>query len=515
MVKKVVNTIKTCHGFLSRPTMMLWLMTALGLASAGFAGWGLMHVTSLSARVESHDERMLSAAVDLKEQVAVYSKLTYDFLLQQDYSKMMVKEKQSNTTRQGIEQGLAQLVAVDDGNAAAHALVANIRTNVTQFLLLSDKALEAATEDGSATKARSILQDEVEPVFKSTQDSLSRLISSRKQFDVDRFYYMRSQAFMVIAMLVGLTALGAALIMGLRRHILNSHHHQAHPKPQPEKQPDAAETALQAVTAVAREIEEEDAARIEAQSLAKLAFANRLSRVRKESDDLRKLLQGLQAFAAVQQEAQKPLMPRGPASDEDINALVRQGDRISHAVGRIQNIHEQSKQFIDKLSEMMGGMQKLATEGNVVALNVTIELAKLQAQSGEVQEDKNRAVSEQIRTMATTAAAITGKLAMVLSQFRYTQEDFSRHAQELGEVRNMGNDALERVRGLLHTTGQSAARLTGRNEELAGYMPLLEQKMLELENQITQLQSIYAAEIEMTGEGITPRSFKVISGGAA
>jgi cell division protein ZapA (FtsZ GTPase activity inhibitor) len=494
--------------FMARPAMVLWLLACLATASGLFAAWGLLHVTSLSAKSETRDDRATTVAINLKEELASYSKLTYDFLLQQDFSKMMTKEKESNAARTAIDQNLNELAGIDP-NSSAHSAIEAIRTNVAQFLTLTDKALETAAEDGSATKARNFLQDQVEPAYKNAEEAVNQLLSSRDQFDVTRFKRMREQALMVIAALVGMTALGVVLLLSLRSHILHGviiRGEEAAIVPEDKKDPVNALSAMQSLM--------EEPLEVEARSLATLAFANRLSRVRKECDDLRKLVQGLAGFVPTQN-APVELPPNVRSNTQDMETLTRQGDKISHAVGRIQHIHDQSKQFIDKLNEMMNSVQKLATDGNVVALNVTIELAKLQAQAGGVHEEKNKFVSEQIRGLATSAASITGKLAMVLSQFRYTQEDFARHTGELMELRSAGTDALGRVREALETTGQSATRLTERRDELTEYLPNLEQKMGELENQISQLQSIYTADIETLGDGISQRSFKVISGGIA
>ncbi len=494
----LVAKLKRLRSLLARPTSMVWLLASLTLAVGVCAGWGLLHVTNLSAKFESRDGRASEIALDLREQISAYSKMTYDFLLQQDYSRMMVKEKQANSIRAGIEQNLSDLAAIND-NSPAHAAIESIRTNVTQFLVLTDKALETAAEDGSAAKARVYLQDQVEPAYKNAEEAVKQLLSSRDQFDVTRFHHMRGQAFMVIAALIGLMALGVIVLLTLRSHILNGHGTRVADEPA-DLPDDATHTML------------EESMDVEARSLATLAFASRLNRVRRESDDLRKLLQGLKAFIPATEEA--ATAPAKPPV-QDVEALSRQGEKIAHAVGRIQHIHDQSKQFIDKLSDMMNSVQKLATDGNVVALNVTIEMAKLQSQGGAVQEEKNKAVSEQIRALATSAAAITGKLAMVLSQFRYTQEDFTRHTGELMDVRNTGTEALERVRAALQSNGQSATRLSGQREELASYLPQLEKKMADLEIQISQLQQIYSSDIETATEGVTQRSFKVISGGAS
>lgn len=480
--------------FFQKPVVKVWVLAGLGLASTLFAGWGLLRITSLSAEFESHDDKLLVAAITLKEEVAAYSKLTYDFLLQQDFSHMMQKEKQSNATRAGIEQGLAELNQIDEGDKA-RPLADSIRANVTQFLSLTDKALESATEDGSVQKARSALQDSVEPTFKTAEDSLNEIIYSRQKFDQSRYHHLRAQALMVIAFLIGLTTLGIALLIGIRNHVLLGHAHI--PASAPQTEPASLD---------------EDARDVEARSLAALAFANRLSRVRKESDDLKKLLSGLQSFIAGEESKAAEIQP---GADADV--LARQEEKITHAVGRIQHVHDQSKQFIDKLNDIMSGMQKLATDGNVVSLNVTIELAKLQSQqTGKVEEEKNAKISEQIRALATSAASITGKLAMVVSQFRYAQEDFSHQTTALTTLSREGGEALGRLRQTVQSNGQMATKLSGQRHELAGYLPKLEKKMAELEQQISQLQAIYAEEVETAGgEGLTPRSFKVISGRAA
>jgi hypothetical protein len=497
-MQNVFAHLKERLRFFLKPISRVWLLAGLILVSMLLAGWGLLHITRYSAESENRDSKILSVALTLKEQVTDYSKLTYDFLLQQDFSKMMLKEKQSDAARESIEQGLAALGAMDK-SPDAHRKIESIRTNAMQFLVLTDKALETATEDGSAQKARGILQNQVEPAFQSANTSLAELINSSHDFDKNRYSRMRQQALMFIALLVGFTTLAATLIIKLRQHILYG----------------SAAMAL-AETYVPQEGENaatfSDDANVEARSLAALAFANRLSRVRKDSDDLKKLLSGLQAFIGGAEEE-----PTKPASPQDLDVLLRQGDKISHSVSRIQHIHDQARQFIDRLNDVMNGMQKLATDGNVVALNVTIELAKLQSgHSAGVDEDKNAKVSEHIRALATSAAGLTGKLAMVVSQFRYTQEDFTRHMGDLSSLQHIGADSLERVRTTLQTTGQNAATLSTQREEFAAYLPAIQHKMSELENQIAQLQAIYAAEIEAAGgEGIAPRSFKVISGGAA
>jgi hypothetical protein len=484
--------------FFLKPVSRVWLLAGLILVSTLLTGWGLLHITRYSAESEQRDSQILSVALQLKEQIADYSKLTYDFLLQQEYTRMMQKEKQSDTVRATIEEGLASLGAMDK-NPEAHSKIESIRTNVMQFLVLSDKALESATEDGSTQKARNVLQNQVEPAFRDANEALAHLIASGQTFDKNRYNRLRQQALMFIALLVGFTTLAATLLIRLRQHILHGAAAMALADtyiPQPGENP---ATYM-------------DDANVEARSLAALAFANRLSRVRKDSDDLKKLLSGLQGFIAGAEEA-----PVKPATPQDLDVLLRQGDKISHSVSRIQHIHDQARQFIERLNDVMNGMQKLATDGNVVALNVTIELAKLQSgHAAGVDEDKNAKVSEQIRALATAAASLTGKLAMVVSQFRYTQEDFTRHMGDLSSLQNIGADSLERVRTTLQSTGQSAAKLTTQREELAAYLPALQHKMSEMENQIAQLQAIYAAEIEAAGaEGIAPRAFKVISGGAA
>jgi hypothetical protein len=495
----VLAHLKERLRFFLKPISRVWLLAGLILVSMLLAGWGLLHITRYSAESENRDSKILSVALKLKEQVTDYSKLTYDFLLQQDFSRMMLKEKQSDAARESIEQGLAALASMDK-SADAHPKIENIRTNVLQFLVLTDKALETATEDGSAQKARGVLQNQVEPAFRNANESLAQLIYSGQEFDKNRYSRMRQQALMFIALLVGFTTLAATLIIKLRQHILHG-----------------SAAMVLAETYVPQEGENpatfSDDANVEARSLAALAFANRLSRVRKDSDDLKKLLSGLQAFISSGGAEE----PSRPATPQDLDVLLRQGDKINHSVSRIQHIHDQARQFIERLNDVMNGMQKLATDGNVVALNVTIELAKLQSgHSAGVDEDKNAKVSEHIRALATSAASLTGKLAMVVSQFRYTQEDFTRHMGDLSSLQNIGADSLDRVRSTLQTTGQNATKLATQREELAAYLPALQHKMSELENQIAQLQAIYAAEIEAAGgEGIAPRSFKVISGGAA
>ncbi|MBY0427644.1 MAG: MCP four helix bundle domain-containing protein, partial [Alphaproteobacteria bacterium] len=168
------------------PVMMLWFLAFLGVASTIFSVWGLWRITDLSVQFQNKDDRSLVLAVNLKEEIGSFSMLTYDFLLQQDFNRMMLKERQSNKTREDITQNLGNLTMLSTTGTAGTTIEA-IRYNVMQFLVLTDKALETAVEDGNSTKARTILQDEVAPALRTAQESLNNLINSRQKFGDEHF----------------------------------------------------------------------------------------------------------------------------------------------------------------------------------------------------------------------------------------------------------------------------------------------------------------------------------------
>ena len=487
------------------PVMMLWFLAFLGLSSTIFSVWGLWRITDLSVQFQNKDDRALVLAVNLKEEIGSFSMLTYDFLLQQDFNRMMLKERQSNKTREQITQSLGNLAMLSTSGSFGTTIEA-IRYNVMQFLVLTDKALETAVEDGNAAKARNILQDEVDPALRAAQESLNSLVNSRQKFGDEHFQFVRQQSLMIILLLVGLTALGMSIIVTLRSTILHKF---------VEKIKTLEIEKAQAVLAIppSSEVLAETRKRIlEARSLSTLALINRLNRLHQDSEDLKKDMEVLQRHV----DASVPQPVRVDVSHKELEALQSQGDKISMSLSRIQHVNDQTKQFVEAIGELMVGMQGLATDGNVVALNVTIELAKLQAHLGaQVNDEKNAKISEQIRGLATAAAGITGKMAMVLSQFRYAQQDFEKQSVELQQIKLSGNSALDTIRSNLHVQQQQNAQMYDERGALLKQLPDLVEKIAALEEQITQIQAMTEEEIDDLGDVQTGKQFKVISGGAA
>ncbi len=484
------------------PVMMLWILACLGVASTIFSVWGLWRITDLSVQFQTKDDRSLVLAVNLKEEIASFSMLTYDFLMQQDFNRMMLKERQSNKTREEITQSLGNLAMLSTSGSVGTTIEA-IRYNVMQFLVLTDKALETAVEDGNSTKARSILQDEVDPALRIAQDSLNNLINSRQKFGDEHFQFVRQQSVMIILLLVGLTALGMSIIVTLRSTILHKF---------VEKIKTLEIEKAQFIKNPADQIAETRKRILEARSLSTLALINRLNRLHQDSEDLKKDMEVLQRHvdASVLQPA------RVDISHKELESLQSQGDKIAMSLGRIQHVNDQTKQFVDSIGELMLGMQGLATDGNVVALNVTIELAKLQAHLGaQVPEEKNTRISEQIRNLATTAAGITGKMAMVLSQFKYAQQDFEKQSAELLQIKTGGGTALDTIRNNLHVQQQQNAQMFDERAALLKQLPELVAKIVALEEQITQIQAMTEEEIDDLGDLPVGKQFKIISGGAA
>lgn len=491
-----------------KPVMMLWLLAVLGLASTAFSVWGVWRVTDLSTSYQARDDRALVIAVDLKEQMASFSKLTYDFLLQNDFNRMMLKEKQSDSIRAAITQNVSQLVSL--ASQENSSTIESIRYNILQFLVLTDKALETAVEEGTAVKARGILQDEVEPALKSAQDAISTLIGSRQKFGSQHAQFIREQSLVVMFLLIGLAALALAVVLSVRMHLLQggAKTQQALKLPDVKPAAKAADPVAETPKAEAPKVDEKKA--LEAPSLVTLAQLSRIDKLHRDMDDLKLILQGMERGVQAQD---KPAL-RSP--EADLNVLATQGDKIAMAIGRAANTKEQSKHFVDTLSELMSGMQTLATEGNMIALNVTIELAKLQAQAGggKAQDDKSIRISDQIRGLATAAAGITGKLAMILSQYRYAHEDFQRQVVELQTLKNEGSSALDHVKQALTSAQQASQHLWDEKASFSGHVPLLAQKLVEMETQLQQIKEIAQEEIE-TRTSAAPRAFKVIPGGAA
>jgi hypothetical protein len=498
-----VNT-QTARGK-NTPVKMLWLLAFVALVTAVFSAWGLWRITDLAMQFQNKDDRAMVVAVNLKEQIGSFSKLTYDFLLQQEFNRMLMKEKQSNQTRVDITQSLTNLDQLTT-TASAVTVIESIRYNVAQFLTLTDKALETAVEDGSATKARVVLQDEVEPALRVAQESLNMLVNSRQKFNDEHFQYVRQQAIMGVLLLVGLTTLGMAIFLSLRSALV---------KPVASKQFVPTSTALTVPSVDVVQVDEYSDVRkknMEARSLTTLALINRLNRLHKESEDLKKEVQTLQRHTSA------AITPhRSDIGEKQFQDLQFQGEKIAMAVGRIQNVNDQTRHFVDAIGDLMHGMQGLATDGNVVALNVTIELAKLQAQMGGIgfPDEKNKKISDQIRVLATTAAGITGKMAMILSQFRYAQDDFARQTDELVEIKNVGADALEHIKSALHVQQQQSTQLLDERGSLTSHLPQLAQKIAMLEEQITQIQAMAEEEIDELADMPSGRQFKIISGGAA
>ncbi|NDE89990.1 MAG: hypothetical protein EB059_02465 [Alphaproteobacteria bacterium] len=485
------------------PVTMLWFLVILGVASTGFSIWGLWRITDLSVQFQNKDERSLVLAVNLKEEIASFSRLTYDFLLQQDFNRMLLKERQSNKTRDDITQNLGNLALLSTSGSAGTVIEA-IRFNVMQFLALSDKALEMAVEDGNALKARGVLQDEVDPALRTAENALNSLINSRQKFGDEHYKFVRQQSLMIVLLLVGLSAMAMAIILSLRSSVLHGVMNRA-------KAPEKFEEAIikQPV------IEDSEQARkriLEARSLSTLALINRLNRLHQDSEDLKKDVQALQRHAdsAIAHPA------RVDVAQKEVEALQTQGEKIAMSVGRIQHVNDQTKQFVDAIGELMHSMQGLATDGNVVALNVTIELAKLQAHLGvQVPDDKNAKISDQIRGLATAAAGITGKMAMVLSQFRYAQQDFEKQAGELALIQNGSASALQNIKSSLHSQQQQNAHLFDERTAMLAPLPGLMEKVAYLEEQITQIQAMTDDEIDEIVDTSTGKQFKIISGGAA
>lgn len=503
----MINKIKT---MMAKPLSALVFLAILGVATSAFSGWGVWRMAELSAEFKNHEDRMLDASVTLKEKIASFSKLTYDFLLQQDFDRQLMKEKQSNETREVITQSLGVLGMTSDNTSKD--MTEAVRYNTTQFLTLTDKALEKAVEDGNATQARILLQDEVEPALKKAQDSLSTLIAARQKTAASHTEYLHERALMFIALLIGLTALGLSLIMLLQGHL--KARAKAPSKALVVAQP-AGQMASQPAHAEQRRADnerDEQTRILKAKSLAALAIISRFSRIHRESNDLRKMVGGMQRYLGDHESTGAIDLP-----EQDIKGLTEQADRIALTVGRIQNVNNQSQQFIDKLNDLMGSLQTLATDGNMAALNVTIEMAKLQAQlDNETSSEKNAKLSDQIRALATTAANITGKMAMAISQHKYAQEDFAKQVAELMQIKNDGAASIERIRTALAKSRQNASSMQETRSEFEHTLPLLSQKVEELEHEIEQLQ-LFANEGDL-GEvksAEEEKSFKVISGRAA
>lgn len=541
---------------IAKPFLFLWFLAALGLASTCFAVWGVWRVTDQTVNFQSRDDRALILAVSLKEQIASFSKLTYDFLLQQDFNRMLMKEKQSDKIRDEVTTTVASLVALSVPETSAG--IENIRYNVLQFMVLTDKALETAAEEGAGGKARGILQDEVEPELRKAQGAINDLIAARSKINEEHFKAVRQQSLEMMLLLVGIAALALALALYVRVHILhlvkektrqseasgdrmaalalpvllqtqdglvivptNEPATQSNPPPiqLPVLQPSAPSLPVPALTAKGK-------GRVMAETEI-MAWKHALEKVRHDSGDMKKLLQSVHDFieAKMHAKAEAGQVYNIPQIEQDMNQLMMQGEKISKAVSRVGHVHDQSKQFMESLNELMRSLQGLATEGNMVALNVTIEMAKLQAKIHEpsaqqaAHEEKNMRISEQIRLLATSAAGITGKMAMLLSQFRYSQEDFGKQVVELTQLKDFGATALSHIKETLQQQEQRANSLFAAQEGLTGHMPLLNQKMAELEEQLQQLEALGEGGLE---EDLEPRlelqgkrSFKVITGGAA
>jgi len=495
---------------MSKPLSALVFLAILGVATSLFSGWGVWRMAELSAEFKNHEDRMLDASVTLKEKVASFSKLTYDFLLQQDFDRQLMKEKQSNATRDVITQSLAALALTSD--KASTEMVEAVRYNVTQFLSLTDKALEKAVEDGNATQARIILQDEAEPALKKAQDSLSDLIAARQKVATGHTEYLHERALMFIALLIGLSAMALTLIMMLQGHLKARPHKASSSALVPANMSAMPASDMTSARTVMEREREEQSRELKAKSLAALAIISRFSRIHRESNDLRKMVGGMQRYLGEHEGEAALDMP-----DADIKGLAEQAERIALTVGRIQNVNNQSQQFVDKLNDLMGNLQTLATEGNMVALNVTIEMAKLQAQIGsDVPSEKTAKLSDQIRAMATTAANITGKMAMALSQHKYAQEDFAKQVAELMQIKNDGVASVDRIRAAMARSRQNASTMLETRSEFEHTLPLLSQKVEELEHEIEQLQ-LFANDGDL-GEvksAEDEKNFKVISGRAA
>lgn len=484
------------------PVMMLWILACLGIASTVFSIWGLWRITDLSVQFQNKDDRSLVLAVNLKEEIASFSMLTYDFLLQQDFNRMMLKERQSNKTREEITQNLGNLAMLSTSGTVGTTIEA-IRYNVMQFLVLTDKALETAVEDGNATKARTILQDEVDPALRTAQESLNNLVNSRQKFGDEHFQFVRQQSVMVILLLVGLTTLGMSIIVTLRSTIL----HKFVGKIQTLEIEKA-----QFIKNPAEQLAETRKRILEARSLSTLALINRLNRLHQDSEDLKKDVEVLQRHV----DASVPQPVRADIGHKELEALKSQDDKIAMSLGRIHHVNDQTKQFVDAIGELMLGMQGLATDGNVVALNVTIELAKLQAHLGmQVPDDKNAKISEQIRGLATAAAGITGKMAMVLSQFKYAQQDFEKQSAELMQIKTASTTAIDTIRSNLSVQQQLNTQMHDERSALLKHLPDLVGKIAALEAQITQIQAMTEEEIDDLGDLPMGKQFKIISGGAA
>jgi carbon monoxide dehydrogenase subunit G len=498
--EKVQRPARTWH----KPALMIWGLIAVGLLSCALSVSGIWRITELSTSFQQKDDEALLLAADLKEQTASFAKLTYDFLLQQDFNRQLMREKQSNGIRKNITSDLSQ-IAVLNTSASGGTMTESVRYNVLQFLLLTDKALETAVEEGSAVHARIILQDEAEPALKVAQEALNALIKSREKFGDEHAQFIRQQAVMVALLLFGLAMLGTALALMARVHVLKMQPATGRAVAFPFK-PREAEVR----------VKEEDERRtregraIEARSLITLAVINRLNRLDKENESLKKMISLMQRLG------DKEVPQELPSNDASLHFLQKQGEKISQSVGRIEAISEHLKQFMESMNKLMSGIQSMATDGNVVALNVTIELAKLQAAThGAPENEKNAKISEQIRTLATTAAGITGKMAMILSQFRYAQEDFARHVQDLINLKNQGGEALEDMRQSLTQKTQSARSLYEERREWLAQIPMLEEKLENIRKQTTHIQALMLDNAPaMEGETME-RSFKVISGGAA
>ncbi len=502
-VAEAPKTTKPKHKPIT-PVAMLWFLAFLGVASTVFSVWGLWRITDLSVQFQNKDDRSLVIAVNLKEEIASFSMLTYDFLLQQDFNRMMLKERQSNKIRDDIMQNLGNLALLSTSGSAGTA-IESIRYHVTEFLAKTDKALETAVEDGNATKARVILQDEVGPALVAAQNSLNDMINARQHFGDEHFQFVRQQSIMIILLLIGLTTLGMAIIVTLRSAILHKFVEKI-------RKLEIETVQAQSRVAAPEEMAETRNRILEARSLSTLALINRLNRLHQDSEGLKKDIQVLQRHADTT--IQQPV--RTEIGHKEVEALQNQGEKIAMSLGRIGHINDQTKHFVDSIGELMVGMQGLATDGNVVALNVTIELAKLQAHLGApIPEEKNAKISEQIRALATTAAGITGKMAMVLSQFRYAQQDFDRQSAELATIKNGSTTALETIKSNLHNQQVQNGQLYDERTAILNQLPQLAAKVAILEEQITQIQAMTEEEIDELGDMPTGRQFKIISGGVA
>lgn len=240
-------------------------------------------------------------------------------------------------------------------------------------------------------------------------------------------------------------------------------------------------------------------------------IANHSTEMASQADRLKDLSQSLQGIGqqttqSIDQSRDKSANSKNAAQtgNDSLQAIIANLDQIvktvEYATKAIQNLGKRSEQ----ISEMVGLIQDIASQTNLLSLNAAIEAAR----AGE--HGRGFAVvAQQIKTLAEesgkSATKITSLIEDILSETRVSVQSMEFNQEEivrqLGEIKKAGNDfeaivnAIVETDNLLHELEQSGNQLMDESQSLD---EMVEQFIESSERNAANTEEVVATTQEQT-----------------